>query len=140
MSDAKTLTQRLNDALGWEMRAMTMYAHYAAYVRGIYRLQLKPFFDSEATESLTHGNIVRGAIVKLGGIARTDSDVTKIIHTDNYQVMLNEAMKTEVFAAKCYREILDCGELDSELYDQIEQIFFAESRSVEEIHLLGIDT
>ena len=63
----------------------------------------------------------------------------EIIHTDDYQVMLNEAMKTEAFAAKCYRDILDCGELDSELYDQIEQIFFAESRSVEEIHLLGID-
>ncbi|MDH3626268.1 MAG: ferritin-like domain-containing protein [Acidobacteriota bacterium] len=139
MSERKKLIERLNDALGWEMRAMTMYAHYAAYVRGIYRLQLKPFFDSEATESLTHSNIVRGAIVKLGGVARTDADTTEIIHTDDYQIMLSEAMKTEVHAAKSYREILDGGGLDSELSDQVEQIFFAESRSVEEIHLLGID-
>ena len=44
------LVRRLNAALGWELRALTMYAHYAAYVKGIYRLHLKPFFEEEATD------------------------------------------------------------------------------------------
>jgi len=133
------LVDRLNAALGWEMRAMTLYAHYGAYVKGIYRLQLKPFFEAEATESMTHANTVRAAIVKLGGEARTERDATEIVHTTDYRVMLDEALKTERQAARAYKEILSMGGLDSELYDAIEQICFAEERSVEELHQLGIN-
>ena len=28
--DTKQLIEQLNDALGWELRAVNMYAHYAA--------------------------------------------------------------------------------------------------------------
>ena len=130
------LTEKLNGALGWEMRAATMYAHYAAYVKGIYRLHLKPYFDGEATESMTHANTVRAAIVKLGGEARTDRDKTEIVHTTDYKVMLEEAIKTETHAAKAYGEILEMSGLDSELQDAIQQIHFAEERAVEELHQL----
>ena len=132
------LVDQLNRALGWEMRALTMYAHYAAYVKGIYRLQLQPFFAAESTESIMHANTVRAAIVKLGGEARTDRDETEIVHTTDYRVMLDEALKTEAQAAKSYKAILDLGGFDSELYDAIEQIYFAEERSVEELHQMGI--
>ena len=130
------LTDRLNQALGWEMRASTLYAHYAAYVRGIYRMHLKPYFEAEATESVTHGNMVRGAIVKLGGVARTTRDDTEIVHTTDYRVMLEESLKTETHAGATYKEILGMGGLDSELYDAIEQIYFDEEHSVEEMHQL----
>jgi bacterioferritin len=132
----KKLIKRLNGALGWEMRAATMYAHYAAYVKGMYRLHLKPYFDGEATESMTHANTVRGAIVKLGGEARTDRDKTEVVHTTDYRVMLEEAIKTETHAAKAYAEILQISGLDSELQDALQQIHFAEERSVEELHQL----
>ena len=132
------LVDRLNDALGWEMRALTLYAHYSAYVKGIHRLQLKPFFDAESTESITHANTVRAAIVKLGGEARTERDSTEIVHTTDFRVMLDESLKTETHAARSYKEILELEGLDSELYDAIEQIYFAEERSVEELHQLGI--
>jgi bacterioferritin (cytochrome b1) len=115
------------------MRAQTLYSHYAAYVKGIYRLQLKPHFEAEAAESMTHGNTVRSAIVKLGGVARTDRDSTEIVHTTDFRVMLDEAMKTETHAAASYKGILEMGGLDSELRDAIEQIYFAEERSVEEL-------
>ena len=130
------LIRRLNDALGWEMRALTLYSHYAAYVRGIYRLHLKPFFESEATESLGHAGIVRAEIVKLEGVAVTDRDDTEIVHTTDYQVMLEEAMKTETHAAKSYLALLELPGLESELFDAIEQIYFAESRAVEELNQL----
>lgn len=132
------LVDHLNAALGWEMRAQTMYAHYAAYVAGIHRLQLRPYFDAESTESITHANTVRAAIVKLGGVARTERDATEIVHTSDFRVMLDEALKTETHAARSYKQILDMGGLDSELYDAIEQIYFAEERSVEELHRMGI--
>ena len=130
------MIDRLNDALGWEMRATTMYAHYAAYVRGINRLHLKPYFEAEAEESMTHATTVRMAIVKLGGVAITDRDAAEIVHTTDYKVMLDEALKTETRAAQVYGEILDAGRLDSELHDALEQIRFAEERSMEELNQL----
>lgn len=130
------LIEKLNGALGWEMRAATLYAHYAAYVKGLYRLHLKPYFEAEAAESMVHANTVRGAIVKLGGAACTDRDKTEIVHTTDYTEMLDEAMKTETRAAKTYRAILGLGGLDAELHDAIEQIAFAEERAVEELNQL----
>jgi bacterioferritin (cytochrome b1) len=132
------LIRRLNDALGWELRAEVMYSHYAAYVQGIHRLHLKAYFEGEAAESVTHATTVRSHIVKLGGVACTDRDKTKIVHTSDYRVMLAEAMKTEVRAGKTYKEFLEVPGVDSELYDAIEQIYFMEERSVEELkQLLG---
>ena len=130
------LIEMLNGALGWEMRAATLYGHYAAYVKGINRLHLKPYFEAEATESMTHANTVRGAIVKLGGVARTDRDQTEIVHSTDFRVMLDEAMKTETRAAATYKEILGVSGLDAEMYDAIEQIAFAEERAVEELNQL----
>ena len=131
---AEELVRRLNAALAWEMRAETLYSHYAAYVKGIYRLHLKPYFEGEAAESVVHGNTVREQIVKLGGVATTDRDSTEIVHTTDYKVMLDEAMKTERTAAESYGAILNTGELDEELADSLEQILFDEERSVEELN------
>jgi bacterioferritin len=140
MSEEKTanedLVRRLNAALGWEMRALTLYSHYAAYVRGIHRLHLKPFFEAEATESLGHAAAVLTEIVKLGGTAVTERDKTPIIHTTDYEVMLQESMRTEAHAAKSYKEFLDQPGVEPELHDAIEQIYFAEERSVEELNQL----
>ena len=130
------MIERLNASLGWEMRAQTMYSHYAAYVKGIHRLHLKPYFEGEASESVLHGNTVREQIVKLGGVATTDRDPAEIVHTTDYRVMLREAFETEKRAAQGYREFLALDGIDSELYDAIEQISFDEDRSVEELSQL----
>lgn len=136
MSEASTnedLVAQLNRALALEMRAEVIYAHYAAYVKGIYRLHLKPYFESEATESFTHASIVRNAINQLGGEAVTERDHTSILHTTEYQVMLQEVLKTERLAANTYHGILELVTGNEELYDLIEQIYFAEVRSIEEL-------
>jgi bacterioferritin len=130
------LIERLNAALGWEMRAEVLYGHYAAYVKGIHRLHLKPFFESEAAESVVHGQTVRDQIVKLEGQATTNRDGTEIVHTTDYRVMLREAFDTETRAAAGYQRILELPDLDSELFDAIEQISFAEQRSIEELSQL----
>ena len=55
------ITDKMNIALGWELRAINMYAHYAAYIRGIHRLQLEPHFTAEANESManTYGSLCK---------------------------------------------------------------------------------
>jgi bacterioferritin len=127
------LVDQLNRALGLEMRAEIMYAHYAAYVSGIYRLHLKPYFEAEASESFVHANTVRNAINQLGGEAVTVREELPIRHTTDYRIMLDEAMSTEKLAASTYRGILDLVTDNDELHDLIEQIYFAELRSVEEL-------
>ena len=131
------IVSKLNGCLGWELRAATMYSHYAAYVKGIHRLQLKTHFEAEATESHGHADIVRAAIVKLDGVAVTERDSTTIVHTTDYKVMLKEAINTEQGAADSYQEVLNMIEDDDEMYDALEQIFFDEARSVEELKRLS---
>lgn len=136
--DTQNLIDKLNEALGWELRAANMYAHYAANIRGIHRLQLSPMFTTEATESNDHADIVRKAIVKLGGIPVTERNSHKIVHTTDYVEMLQLSLETETKAASVYGDIIgvieDRG--DQEMYDSIEQIYFAELRSLEELRLL----
>ncbi len=133
------LIEKLNLALGWELRAINMYAHYAAYIRGIHRLQLEPHFTAEANESMVHSNIVRSAILKLGGIAVTERNQTPIRHTTSYLEMLAESLITETKAAEVYGELIAMieEEGDADLYDAIEQIYLAEIRSVEELRRLA---
>lgn len=133
-----TLIDKLNEALGWELRAINMYAHYAANVKGIHRLQLAPMFDGEATESLEHANIVRKSIVKLEGVPVTERNPHPITHTTNFSEMLQYSLVTEAQAAAVYGEVmiqLGAAE-DQDLKDAIEQIYLAELRSVEELRLL----
>ena len=132
-SNTADLVQRLNAALGWEMRAQAMYSHYAAYVKGIHRLHLKPYFEGEAAESVLHATAVRDQIVKLGGVAITDRADAEIVHTTDYKLMLRAAYETEVKAAKGYEEFLALPGIDTEMHDAIEQIYFEEERSVEEL-------
>jgi len=133
-----TIISKMNQALGSELRAINMYAHYAANVKGIHRMQLAPLFEEEVTESIAHANIVRAAIVKLGGICVTERDPLPIVHTDSYLDMLQYSLDTEMSASQVYREVLDLVEKlgDRELYDSFESIYFSELRSVEEMRML----
>ena len=129
---------KLNEALGYELRAITLYAHYAANVKGIHRIHLSQLFNAEITESLEHSNIVRAAIVKLGGICVTERNPEQILHTDKYTTMIEQALKTEMNAGAIYSELLEMVEEldDRELYDSLESIYFTELRSVEEMRML----
>ncbi len=133
-----TILAKMNQALGFELRAINMYAHYAANVKGIHRMQLAPLFEQEVAESIAHANLVRASIVKLGGICATERDSLPIVHTNSYLEMLEYSLSTEMGASQVYREVLDLVEKlgDRELYDSFETIYFSELRSVEEMRML----
>lgn len=100
------LIKLLNQALGWELRAQAIYAHYAAYVKGLEILTLTEHFEEEVTESLGHAKKVRDIIADLGGEAVTTRDAAPIVHTEDVRVMLEEALKTEEKAGATYEKIL----------------------------------
>ena len=130
------LIKKMNEALGWELRAINMYAHYAANITGINRLQLSPMFNTEMTESIEHADIVRKGIVQLGGIPVTERDPHPITHTTDYIEMLHYSLETEIKASEVYSELLPLIEQTDDLYDSIEQIYLSELNSVEEMRLL----
>jgi len=133
------IIEKMNLALGWELRAINLYAHYSANVKGIHRLQLSPMFNTEMTESIEHADVVRKGIVQLGGVPVTERNDHPIIHTTDFKDMLNYSLETEAKAAEVYGELLEMIERSDEqdLYDSIEQIYLAEVRSVEELRRLA---
>jgi len=130
------LVQMLNRALGWELRAQAMYAHYAAYVKGLESIALAGHFEEEVTESVGHAKKVRDIIAALGGEAVTARDPAPIVHTEVTRVMLEEGLKTETAAATAYRKILPLVKDHPVFYHSIYHIYKDESAAVIEFETL----
>ena len=132
------LIASLNQALGLELRAQAMYAHYAAYVKGLESLTLAGHFEEEATESFGHAKKVRDIIATLDGGAVTTRDPAPIVHTEDVTVMLEEALKTESKAADAYRKIVPMVKDHAVFYHAIFHILKDEMNAVIEVeNLLG---
>ncbi len=130
------LLQLLNESLGWELRAQAMYAHYAAYVKGLESLTLAEHFEGEVTESIGHAKKVRDVIAALGGEAVTTRDPAEILHTEDTQVMLEEALKTESAAAEAYKKIVPLVKDHPVFYHAIYHIQKDETAAVIEVETL----
>ena len=111
--------------------------HYAAYVKGLHRLQLEPMFQQEATESMVHAATIRNAIVKHGGICETKRMTWRLSTRTTTEICYKELLKQRK-AAETYGDLLKMLDdiSDRELYDAVEQIYLAELRSGEEIRML----
>jgi len=130
------LVALLNQSLGWELRAQAMYAHYAAYVKGLESLSLAEHFEGEVTESLGHAKKVRDIIAALGGEALSTRDAEEIVHTEDTRVMLEEALKTESAAAAAYRKIIPLVKDHPVFYHAIYHILRDEAAAVIEVETL----
>jgi len=130
------LVALLNRALGWELRAQALYAHYAAYVKGLESLTLAGHFEAEAAESVGHAKQVRDVIAMLGGEAVTARDQAPIVHTDDTRVMLEEALKTEGTAAGVYRKIVPLVKDNSIFFHSLSHILMDEMKAVVELENL----
>jgi bacterioferritin (cytochrome b1) len=132
------LIAALNASLGWELRAQAMYAHYAAYVKGLESLTLAGHFEEEVTESIGHAKKVRDIIATLGGEAITTRDPAPIVHTEDTGKMLEEALVTESKAAASYRKIVPMVKDHAVFYHTIFHIMKDEMSAVIEVeNLLG---
>jgi len=132
------LVTALNKALGWELRAQAMYAHYAAYIKGLESMTLAEHFEEEATESFGHAKKVRDIIATLEGEAITTRDAAPIVHTEDWRVMLEEALKTESKAAAAYQKIVPMVKEHPVFYHTLFHILKDEMNAVIEVeNLLG---
>jgi len=132
------LVRMLNQALGWELRAQALYAHYAAYVKGLESMTLAEHFEEEVTESVGHAKNVRDIIATLGGEAVSTRDAAPIVHTEDTKVMLEEGLKTEQKAAAAYAKILPMVKSHAVFHHTIYHIMKDEMNAVIEMeNLLG---
>jgi len=132
------LIENLNKALAWEMRAQAMYAHYAAYVKGLESMTLAGHFEEEAQESVGHAKKVRDVIATLDGEAVTVRDPAPIVHTGDVRVMLEEALKTERTAAATYKKIVPMVKDNPVFFHALMHIWMEEVKAVTEAeNLLG---
>ena len=130
------LVQLLNESLGWELRAQAMYAHYAAYVKGLESITLAEHFEGEVTESIGHAKKVRDIVAALGAEAVSTRDDTEIVHTEDTRVMLEEALKTESAAAAAYQKIVPLVKDHPVFYHAIYHILKDETAAVIEVETL----
>jgi bacterioferritin (cytochrome b1) len=130
------LLELLNQSLGWELRAQAMYAHYAAYVKGVESLTLAGHFEGEVTESLGHAKQVRDIIAALGGEAVSTRDGTEIVHTEDTRTMLEQALETESAAAAAYKKIIPLVKDHAVFYHAIYHILKDETAAVIEVETL----
>jgi bacterioferritin (cytochrome b1) len=126
----------LNKALGWELRAALMYAHYAAYLIGRDRLDFEELFNGESTESMGHARTVRQIIADLGGDAVTAPDPTPIPHTRDPRAMLEEALRTEAAAEAQYREVVQQFGFQSAWHHALRHVLMAEEKTQIELRRL----
>ena len=136
IANRAALVRALNQSLGWELRAQAMYAHYAAYVKGLESLTLAEHFEEEVTESLGHAKKVREIIAVLGAEAVTTRDMTPIVHTEDTRAMLEEALKTESKAAAAYQKIVPMVRGHAVFYHTIFHILKDEMGAVMEVEAL----
>ena len=138
IANRSKLISLLNQALGWELRAQALYAHYAAYVKGLESLTLEAHFAEEVTESLGHAKQVRDMVAALDGQAVTTRDAAPIVHATETRAMLEEALKTESKAAAVYQKIVPMVKFHPVFYHAIYHILKDETDSVLEMErLLG---
>jgi len=130
------LIAALNASLGWELRAQAMYAHYAAYVKGVESLTLAEHFEGEVTESVGHAHKVRDIIATLEGEAITTRDPAPIVHTEDTGTMLEEALATESKAAAAYRKLIPMVKDHPVFYHAIFHILKDEMAAVIEVETL----
>ena len=136
IANRSKLITLLNQALGWELRAQALYAHYAAYVKGLESLTLVEHFEGEVTESVGHAKKVRDIIATLDGEAISTRDPAPIPHTQDVEAMLEEALKTESKAAATYQKIVPLVKGHAVFYHTIYHILKDEMNSVIEMETL----
>jgi bacterioferritin (cytochrome b1) len=113
-----------------------MYAHYAAYVKGLESLSLAGHFEAEAAESVGHAKKVRDIIATRGAEAVTVRDKAPIVHTESTRTMLGEALKTEKAAAATYKKILPLVKDDPVSFHALLHIHMDELKAVTEVENL----
>ncbi len=134
MKNRHAIIETLNEAMRIEHALMMQSDHQAMEVRGLWRLQMAPFFSHLAEEAREHARKFGQKIVALGGVPTVE--VGPIRMSETIEGMLGDALHLERAALKCYERALELAHDDTALRNMLEDHIDAEQRHVEELELL----
>ena len=121
----------LNQILTLEYTAILQYTHETFLLSGTERPQYLQMFRGEATESLTHAQLIGEKIVALGGVPTTE--IGEIAVASDLRTMLENNLKLEPAAVAAYTRAPAAAQDDVPLRTMLEGQIAAEQASVEEL-------
>ena len=129
------LIDSLNAAIRIEHTLSMQCYQQALTVRGLWRLQLNPYFEAMGKEASDHARKFGEKVVALGGIPVVD--VGTVTLSEKPDDMLQDNLRLEHQAMAAYREVLALVEEDNlPLRTMLEDHIEAEQRHIEELELL----
>jgi len=132
-ADAAAVLEALRRIVAAELGGAVAYTRYAALVGGLHRLSLSAWFDSQATESLTHARRAAEILVGLGGTMPDGVDAPDdVVGT---RELLAAARDHERAARDLYRRLLTLVEGHSVMLEEYARSIL----SVEEEHALELE-
>ena len=106
------LVELLNEDLAREYQAVIQYRTYASAVAGVYRQELREFFEAEIADELGHAQLLADKIVTLGG--RPNTVPAPVKYTEDPKEMLRNSLEDEEATVHRYVERREqaesCGE------------------------------
>jgi bacterioferritin len=90
----------LNKDLANEYKAVITYRTYASQVQGQWRMELRPFFESEIPDELGHAALLADKIVALGGTPTTTP--APVSQAKDAKEMLRNALADEIETIERY--------------------------------------
>ncbi len=134
MKNRHAIIETLNEAVRIEHALLMQSDHQATVVRGLWRLQMAPFFSQLAEEARGHARKFGQKIVALGGTPTVE--VGPVRQSETVEEMLYDALRLEREALASYERALELADDDTAMRNMLEDHIEAERRHVEELELL----
>jgi bacterioferritin len=137
--DTTELIAGLNEDLANEYASVIQYRTFASMVRGPHRLLLRPMFEAEIPDELSHAGLLADAIVALGGTPTTRH--AGVTPADTPVQMLEQALEAERGAIARYVERRGQAEAQGEhgLAVDLDDVIADETRHRDTLQLVLAD-
>lgn len=132
--DIEKTTNLLNTVMEFELAGVVRYTHYSLMATGPNRLPIVQFFQTQATESLTHAQQAGEILTGLEG--HPSQKIAPIEETYQHSVrdLLSESLNHETKALALYKDLLETVENASIYIEEYARTMIGQ----EELHTIEI--
>ena len=107
IANQEKVIDQLNRILECELAGVVRYTHYSMMIFGYNRIPIVSWFQTEATESLTHAQQAGEMITRLGGHPSLAIGPLLETHAHDIGQILRETLQAEHVALDLYLKLLD---------------------------------
>jgi bacterioferritin len=108
--DREKTIEQLNEIMEFELAGVVRYTHYSLMVTGPHRIPIVQFFQTQATESLTHAQQVGEILTGLEGHPSLKIAPIEESYAHDIKAILSESLNHEKKSLDLYKELLETVE------------------------------